>query len=78
MPPRRESEIFKNISELYLGSNFISTLDLSQNKKLKYINVKSNPLSSLDLRKHKNLVELEASDAALKTLKLPVRSKKLK
>jgi len=65
-------EEFINLSSLYVNNNLLTTLDLSANTQLMYLNCSENQLTSLDVSGLVNMTDLYCSENSLATLDLPL------
>lgn len=66
---------FHNLQSLIISNTAISSLDLSQNTKLSYLDVSNTQIQSLDLRENTKLKAVEAVNTPLTVLTLPEKSK---
>ncbi|MBO4461081.1 MAG: S-layer homology domain-containing protein [Clostridiales bacterium] len=55
-------EIFRNLMNLNCSNNYLMTLDLSKNTKLKTLDCSINNIATLDIDKNKELVTIDCSD----------------
>jgi hypothetical protein len=63
-------ETFKNLDDLDIWNNQLTTLNLRGNRRLRILNCQSNQLSSLDLSKNTNLVGLVLTDNPISSIDL--------
>lgn len=61
-------EAFTNLQSLDVSTNNLATIDVSQNKKISYLNVNNNKLTNLDLSLNINLYSVYADDNELATI----------
>ena len=61
-------EFFPNLEKLYCDNNQLTSLDVSQNKALKYLNCSENQLTSLDVSQNTQLKELRCYGNQLTSL----------